>query len=134
MESVGVLAWTRPASMKAAAAVKRAGDAERARGRRGAASVSTWRWHGVRRWRGRTAAVRTSSSGGMERRARARSERRRREVGKPNEEERPAAWARDINDIRAPRFFLMPVDPMLGFRMPVKCIGSVHPRLLQKLI
>ena len=48
-----------------------------------------------------------------------------------NEEERPAAWARDINDMRAPRFFLMPVDPMLGFRTPVKCIGSVHPRLQQ---
>ena len=50
------------------------------------------------------------------------------------EEKKLAALARDIYDKWAPRFFLTPVKPMLRFRMPVDCIGSVHLRLQQKPI
>ena len=47
-------------------------------------------------------------------------------------ERRPAVS--ELYDMWAPLFFLTPVKPMLRFRTPVDCIGSVHPRLQQKLI
>ena len=50
------------------------------------------------------------------------------------EKQRSAAWARNIYDRWAPRFCLTPVKPMPRFRTLVNYIGSVHPRLQQKLI
>ena len=58
----------------------------------------------------------------------------RKEMGETEEEEKSAARARDIYDRWAPHFSLTPVKPMLRFRTPVDCIGSVHPRLQQKPI
>ena len=58
----------------------------------------------------------------------------REETGETEKEEKLAAHARDIYDKWAPCFSLTSVKSMLRFRMPVDCIGSVHPRLQQKPI
>ena len=53
------------------------------------------------------------------------------ETRRKRAEVKPTARAREIYDMRAPRFFLTLVDPMNRFRTPVDCVGSVHLRLQQ---
>ena len=83
------------------------------------------RWRGVRRWRERTAAARTSGGGGVEWRrvggaARGVTGGTRcggggLETRRKRAEVKPTARAREIYDMWAPRFSLTPVNPTLRF-------------------
>jgi len=90
----------------------------------GSAACRRAAWNERRRLCGRAVAAAWASGGGLS----------QEETGETEEEEKPAARARDIYDRWALRFSLTPVKLMLRFRTPVDCIGSVHPRLQQKLI